>query len=163
VLLPLAARAAGLKTLSARLPGGGSDSTSQAGLRELIYVEGKNLKVEYRFGGDQLETLHKFALELVALGPDAIVIQTASAAIAAKRATKTIPIVMALVADPVRSSIIDTLAHPGGNITGVTLYASELSGKRMEVLKEAVQCCYREPAHCTPARRIPHHDPAIFE
>jgi putative ABC transport system substrate-binding protein len=70
----------------------------QAGLRELGYVEGKNLKVEYRFGGDQLETLHKLAVELVALGPDAIVINTTPAAIAAKQATTTIPIVMALVA-----------------------------------------------------------------
>jgi putative tryptophan/tyrosine transport system substrate-binding protein len=110
----------------------------QAGLRELGYVEGKNLKVEYRFGGDQLETLHKLALELVALGPDAIVINTTPAAIAAKRATARIPIVMSLVADPVRSGIVDSLAHPGSNITGVTLYGSELSGKRVEVLKEAV-------------------------
>jgi putative tryptophan/tyrosine transport system substrate-binding protein len=89
----------------------------QAGLRELGYVEGKNLKVECRFGGDQRETLHKLALDLVALGPDAIVINTTPAAIAAKRAT-TIPIVMALVADPVRSGIVASLAHPGGNITG---------------------------------------------
>jgi putative ABC transport system substrate-binding protein len=110
----------------------------QAGLRELGYVEGKNLKVEYRFGGDQLETLHKLALELVALGPDAIVVQTTPAAIAAKRATTTIPIVMSLVADPVRSGIVASLPHPGGNITGTTLYGSELSGKRVEVLKEAV-------------------------
>ena len=110
----------------------------QAGLRELGYVEGKNLKVEYRFGGDQLETLHKLALELVALGPDAIVVQTTPPAIAAKRATTTIPIIISLVADPVRSGVVDSLAHQGGNITGVTLYGSELSGKRVEVLKEAV-------------------------
>jgi putative ABC transport system substrate-binding protein len=84
----------------------------QAGLRELGYVEGKNLKVEYRFGGDQLETLHKLALELVALGPDAIVINTTPTAIAAKRATTTIPIVMSLVADPVRSGIVASLAIP---------------------------------------------------
>jgi putative tryptophan/tyrosine transport system substrate-binding protein len=110
----------------------------QTGLRELGYVEGKNLKIEYRFGGDELQTLGKLAAELVALGPDAIITVATPPVIATKRATTTIPIVMALAADPVRSGIVASLAHPGSNITGVTMYASELSGKRVEVLKEAV-------------------------
>jgi putative tryptophan/tyrosine transport system substrate-binding protein len=110
----------------------------QTGLRELGYVEGKNLKIEYRFGGDELHTLGKLAAELVALGPDAIITVATPPVIATKRATTTIPIVMALAADPVRSGIVASLAHPGSNITGVTMYASELSGKRVEVLKEAV-------------------------
>jgi putative tryptophan/tyrosine transport system substrate-binding protein len=108
------------------------------GLRELGYVEGKNLKVEYRFGGHQLETLGTLAAELVALSPDVIVTVATPPVIAAKRATTTIPIVMATAGDPLRAGIVASLAHPGGNITGVTLYGSELSGKRVEVLKEAV-------------------------
>jgi putative tryptophan/tyrosine transport system substrate-binding protein len=110
----------------------------QTGLRELGYVEGKNLKMEYRFGGHDPDALGKLAAELVALGPDAIVTVASPPAIAAKRATTTIPIVMATAGDPLRSGIIAGLAHPGGNITGVTLYGSELSGKRVEVLKEAL-------------------------
>jgi putative tryptophan/tyrosine transport system substrate-binding protein len=109
----------------------------QTGLRELGYVEGKNLKVEYRVGGYELETLAKLAVELVALGPDAIVTVATSSAIAAKRATTTIPIVMT-AGDPVRAGIVASLARPSGNVTGVTLYASELSGKRVEVVNEAV-------------------------
>jgi hypothetical protein len=110
----------------------------QTGLRELGYVEGKNLKTEYRFGGQDPEALRKLAAELVALGPDAIVTVASPPAIAAKRATTTIPIVMATVGDPLRSGLIASLAHPGGNITGVTLYGSELSGKRVEVIREAL-------------------------
>jgi putative tryptophan/tyrosine transport system substrate-binding protein len=110
----------------------------QTGLHELGYVEGKNLKTEYRFGGQDPEALRKLAAELEALGPDAIVTVASPPAIAAKRATTTIPIVMATVGDPLRSGIIASLAHPGGNITGVTLYGSELSGKRVEVIREAL-------------------------
>jgi putative tryptophan/tyrosine transport system substrate-binding protein len=82
--------------------------------------------------------LAKLAAELVALGPDAIVTIATPPALAAKRATTTIPIVMADVADPLRAGIVASLARPGSNITGVTLYASELTGKRVEVFKEAV-------------------------
>jgi len=109
----------------------------QTGLHELGYVEGSNIKIEYRFGGHELETLGKLAAELVALGPDAIVAFATPPTIAAKRATTTIPIVMA-TGDPLRAEIVASLARPGSNITGVALYASELSGKRVEVFKEAV-------------------------
>jgi len=108
----------------------------QAGLRELGYIEGKNLKVEYRFGGPHSERLDAIASELVELRPDVIVTVGTPATFAAKRATTTIPIVMAPVGDPVRIGLVASLAHPGGNITGVTLYGSELWGKRVEMLKE---------------------------
>jgi putative tryptophan/tyrosine transport system substrate-binding protein len=108
----------------------------QTGLRELGYVEGKNLKVEYRFEGQQSKRLDELASELVDLRPDAIVTAGTPATFAAKRATMAIPIVMSPVGDPVRYGIVASLAHPGGNITGVTLYAPELGRKRVEVLKE---------------------------
>jgi putative ABC transport system substrate-binding protein len=109
----------------------------ERGLRELGYIEGKNLKIEYRFDGQKLG-LDTLASELVQLGLDTIVAVGTPAAFAAKRATTTIPIVMAPVGDPVRYGIISSIAHPGGNITGVTLYGSELSGKRVELFKEAL-------------------------
>jgi putative tryptophan/tyrosine transport system substrate-binding protein len=115
----------------------------QTGLRELGYVEGKNLKVEYRFGGQQRETLDTLATQLVAFRPDAIVTRGTPATFAAKQATTTIPIVMAAVGDPVRAGFVSSLAHPGGNITGVSLYASELSGKRVELLKELLPAIAR--------------------
>jgi putative tryptophan/tyrosine transport system substrate-binding protein len=108
----------------------------QTGLRELGYVEGKNLKVEYRFEGQQSKRLDELASELVDLRPDAIVTAGTPATFAAKRATMAIPIVMSPVGDPVRYGIVASLAHPGGNITGVTLYGPELGRKRVEVLKE---------------------------
>jgi putative tryptophan/tyrosine transport system substrate-binding protein len=108
----------------------------QTGLRELGYVESKNLKVEYRFGGPQSKRLDELASELVDLRPDAIVTAGTPATFAAKRATMAIPIVMSPVGDPVRFGIVASLAHPGGNITGVTLYGPELGRKRVELLKE---------------------------
>ena len=110
----------------------------QAGLRELGYIEGNNLKVEYRFGGPQSERLDAIASELVELRPDVIVTAGTPATFAAKRATTTIPIVMSPVGDPVQVGLVASLAHPGGNITGVSLDASELARKRVEVLKELV-------------------------
>jgi putative tryptophan/tyrosine transport system substrate-binding protein len=107
------------------------------GLRKLGYIEGQNLKFEYRVlaGGVPVDTL---AAELVELGPDIIVAVGTSATIAAKRATATIPIVMTPVADPLRAGIVTNLAHPDGNITGTMLYSSELAGKRVDVFKQAV-------------------------
>jgi putative tryptophan/tyrosine transport system substrate-binding protein len=121
---------------SARIPSNNIYAL-RTGLRELGYVEGKNLKIEYRFAGEQSGTLDLLASELVHLGPDVIVTASTPATLAAKEATQTIPIVMAAVDDPVRAKIVASLAHPGGNITGVTLHASVLSSKRIEVLKEA--------------------------
>jgi putative ABC transport system substrate-binding protein len=113
------------------------------GLRKLGYIEGQNLKVEYRFlttGGASAETL---ATELVNLGPDIIITIGTSMTIAAKRATTTIPIVMAPVQDALAAGIVTNLAHPGGNVTGTMLYGSELAGKRVDVFKAAVPAIAR--------------------
>jgi putative ABC transport system substrate-binding protein len=117
------------------------------GLRELGYVEGKNIKIEYRYGGTA--TLDELAAQLVDLHPDAVITVATPPAIAAKRATTTIPIVMATAGDPVRSGIVASFARPGDNVTGVTLYGSELSAKRVEVLKEAVPRTTPSPLSAT--------------
>jgi putative ABC transport system substrate-binding protein len=95
-------------------------------LRKLGYIEGQNLKTEYRFLENGATTLDELAAELVRLEPDVIVAMGTPPLIAAKRATTTIPIVMANAGDPLAFGIVGSLAHPGGNITGRTLYASEL-------------------------------------
>ena len=105
------------------------------GLRELGYVEGKNIAIEYRFAEGKEDCLRELAAELVRLKVDIIV--AAASAAAAKDATKTIPIVFAAAADPVASGIVASLAQPGGNVTGLTILAPELTGKRLELLKEA--------------------------
>jgi putative ABC transport system substrate-binding protein len=108
-------------------------------LREIGYVEGKNISIEYRSADDKLDRLRTLAGELVRLNVDVLVTSTTPAAIAAKNATKTIPIVFILLAaDPVAAGLIDSLARPGGNITGLTNIAAELGGKRLELLKETV-------------------------
>jgi ABC-type uncharacterized transport system substrate-binding protein len=108
-------------------------------LRELGYVEGKNITIEYRSADDKLDRLPALAGELVRLNVDALVTSTTPAAIAAKNDTKTIPIVFILLAaDSVAAGLIDSLARPGGNITGLTNIAAELGGKRLELLKETV-------------------------
>jgi putative tryptophan/tyrosine transport system substrate-binding protein len=98
----------------------------QDGMRKLGYIEGQNLKTEYRFLENGATTLDELAAELVRLEPDVIVAMGTPPLIAAKRATTTIPIVMANAGDPLAFGIVGSLAHPGGNITGRTLYASEL-------------------------------------
>jgi putative tryptophan/tyrosine transport system substrate-binding protein len=107
----------------------------QRGLRELGYVEGKNIAIEYRFADGKADRLRELADELVRLKVDIIV--AAGSAAAAKEATKTTPIVFAAAADPVASGIVASLAQPGGNVTGLTILAPELTGKRLELLKEA--------------------------
>jgi putative tryptophan/tyrosine transport system substrate-binding protein len=107
-------------------------------MRKLGYIDGQNLKTEYRFLEGGAATLDQLATELVRLGPDVIVTMGTPPTIAAKRATATIPIVMANAGDPLAFGIVASLAHPGGNVTGRTLYASELTGKRLEGFKEAV-------------------------
>jgi len=103
-------------------------------LHELGYVEGQNLVVERRFAEGRLDRLPEFAAELVRLRVDVIVIQGTPAGFAAKSATSTIPIVFAAISDPVGVGIVKSLARPGGNITGTSLMASELSAKRLELL-----------------------------
>jgi ABC-type uncharacterized transport system substrate-binding protein len=109
------------------------------GLRELGYIEGDNLVIEWRFTGERLERYAEVAAELVRLKVDCIVAAGLGAARAAKQATSTIPIVMSNASDdPVRNKLIDSLARPGGNITGFTDLAHDLAGKRLELLKETL-------------------------
>jgi putative ABC transport system substrate-binding protein len=106
------------------------------GLRELGYAEGKNVTIEHRSAEGKFDRLPGLAAELVQLKVDAIVGSSNTAIIALKEATQTIPIVMAIAGDPVGAGFIASLAHPGGNITGLTVIAEQLSGKRLELLKE---------------------------
>jgi ABC-type uncharacterized transport system substrate-binding protein len=108
------------------------------GLRELGYREGQNLAIEFRDAEGQPERLPALAAELVQLHVDVIVTFPTNAARAAKHATTTIPIVMATADDPVRTGLVASLARPGGNITGLSNFGPDLSGKRLELLKEAV-------------------------
>ena len=118
-------------------------------LRELGYVEGQNLEIEYRFAEGQPETFDELAAELVGLSPDAIVTFATPPTMAVKRATATIPIIMAGTGDPVRAGAVASLARPGGNVTGVTVYAPELSSKRLELLKQAVRKSHALPCSAT--------------
>ena len=108
------------------------------GLAELGYVEGKNIVIEWRQAGGNLDSLATFADELVRLKVDVILTAGSTATRAAKEATSTIPIVMLQDNDPVRSGFIASLARPGGNITGLSTLRPEISGKRLELLKEIV-------------------------
>ena len=104
-------------------------------MKELGYIEGKNIAVEYRFAEGALERLPNYAAELVRLNVD-IILAPGSGAVAAKKATNTIPIVVTY-GDPVGLGLVASLAHPGGNVTGLSGFASELGGKQLELLKEA--------------------------
>ena len=110
----------------------------QQGLRERGYVDGQNITIEFRSTGGSNEQLHVRAAELVRLRVDVLVVSVTQAALAAKGATRTIPIVMVNVFDPVGSGLIASLARPGGNITGLTTISTEVVGKQMGLLKEAI-------------------------
>jgi len=107
-------------------------------LRKLGYVEGRNIAYEYRWAAGRAERVQEMAEELVRLKVDVIVTQTTFVAAAAKRATGTIPIVMASTQDPVGGGVIASLARPGGNVTGVTQNTTETDGKRLEILHEII-------------------------
>jgi putative ABC transport system substrate-binding protein len=108
------------------------------GLRELGYVEGKNIVIEYRYAEDKLDRLPSLAAELVRLKVDVIVTGGPGSTRASKEATLTIPIVMAQDIDPVSTGFIAGLARPGGNVTGLATFAPEISGKQLEILKESI-------------------------
>jgi putative ABC transport system substrate-binding protein len=108
------------------------------GLSELGYIEGKNIAVEYRYADGKENRLHELASELVRLNVDIILAGGGNVTSAAKNATKTIPIVMTSVSDPVGSGLVASLARPGGNITGSSGINPDLSGKRLELLKETI-------------------------
>src|SRR5262245_46481552 len=110
----------------------------QQGLRERGYVEGRNLVWELRLTDGSVDQLPRFAEELVRLKVDVILARSSSPALAAKRATTSIPIVFIPVADPVELRLVRSLGHPGGNLTGLAVSTSDLAGKRVQLLKELV-------------------------
>jgi putative tryptophan/tyrosine transport system substrate-binding protein len=108
-------------------------------MAQLNWIEGKNLTIEYRYAeGKGPDRRAELAIELVRLKPDVVVVDIVSSALAAKKATSTIPIVMVSVGDPVGRGLITSLARPGGNITGLAGFPEELAGKRVEILKEVL-------------------------
>jgi putative ABC transport system substrate-binding protein len=128
-------------------------------LRDLGHIDGQNIAIEYRYAEGKLDRFSVLAAELVRLEVDIIVIAGGAIVVrAARNATKTIPIVMVVGADPVEESIVESLARPGGNITGLTTLARELGGKRLELLKEAVPKLARVAVFYDPA--IP---PSVIE
>jgi ABC-type uncharacterized transport system substrate-binding protein len=108
------------------------------GLRQLGYVEGRDVMIEHRYAEDRIEALPGLVSELLRAGVGVVVAQGTPAARAAKQATATVPIVMVNVGDPVRARLISSLSRPGGNVTGLTIVTPELSVKRLELLKEAI-------------------------
>jgi len=107
-------------------------------LREMGYVERTNIIIERRFAGGKNERVPEFAADLVHLNVNVIVATGTTEIRAAKQSTTTIPIVMVLAPDPIESGLVANLSHPGGNITGLSLLAPELTGKRLELLRETV-------------------------
>jgi len=124
------------------------------GLREYGYVDGTNISIESRFANDQLDRLPSLARELIGLRVDVLVASVTQASIAAKENTKTIPIVMIGVSDPVASGLVTSLSHPGGNVTGTSGMFSEGAGKRLELLNEAVPGIRRVAVLWNPTNRV---------
>ena len=112
-------------------------------LNKLGWIEGKNTTIEYRFAEGKTERLSELAADLVRLKVDLIVVTGGAVPVAAKKATTTIPIVLAIAGDPVALGLVDSLARPGGNVTGLSALSSELNSKRLEVLKDAVPMLVR--------------------
>src|SRR5260370_3030039 len=113
------------------------------GLRELGYVDGQNMTIEYRFAEGRIERFPALAAELVRLHVDIIVASSVPAALAAKEATKTIPIVVPVAGAPVETGLVASLARPGGNVPGIALIEPELRAKRLELLKEPLRKVFR--------------------
>jgi putative ABC transport system substrate-binding protein len=123
---------AALSSLSPRL------DAFRHGLRELGYIEDKNISIEYRSAEGKVDRLADLAAELVRFNVACIITAGENPTRAAKQATNTIPIIATTVADPVRDGFVASLSRPGGNVTGLSTYATDLSGKRLELLKETV-------------------------
>jgi putative ABC transport system substrate-binding protein len=117
---------------------GPSGQAFRQGLQDLGYIEGKNILVEYRYIEGNPDRIPGLVAELLELKVDVLVANSPTAIRAAKQATKTVPIVMVTTQDPVAAGIVDSLARPGGNLTGLTQLARDLSGKRLELLKEVI-------------------------
>jgi putative ABC transport system substrate-binding protein len=133
------------------------DSRAEAfrqGLRELGYVEGENIAIEYRWADGKFDRLPDLALELVRLKVDVVVAVVTQASLAAKMATGTIPVVMIGVSDPVGSGLVVSLARPGANITGTSSMTAEIIGKQLELIKETLPKISRVAALWNPANPI---------
>jgi putative ABC transport system substrate-binding protein len=142
----LAQRAPKMPRVGVLWPGAPPDKWDEAfrqGLRTHGYVEGQNISLEYRWAEGRQERLSELAEELVRLKVDLIVTISAPAIIALKQATTAIPIVFAGTSDPVRSGFVASLARPGGNLTGLSLMAPDLAGKRLELIKSIVPAASR--------------------
>ncbi|HEY8185744.1 MAG TPA: ABC transporter substrate-binding protein [Pyrinomonadaceae bacterium] len=122
------------------------------GLRDLGYVERKNIAIEYRYAEGELDRLPGLADELARMKVDVIVVSSTPAVLAARNATKEIPIVFHTIGDPVASGVVASLARPGGNITGLTMGGAELYGKRLELLKETIPKLSRAAILWNPTR-----------
>ena len=143
---PLAARAqqgAPMRRIGVLMNLASDDAEAQArlaafhqGLQQLGWTVGRNVQIDYRWGAGNADRIRKFAAELVALAPD-VILSTGSPSVAAlQQATRTVPVVFVTVVDPVSSGFVDSLARPGGNITGFALYEYSISGKWLALLKE---------------------------
>jgi putative ABC transport system substrate-binding protein len=129
------------------------------GLRDAGYAEGREVVIEWRSASGDYARVAELVADLVQSNVDVIVVDSTNAALAAKRATSIIPIVMAIVADPVGSGLVASLAHPGGNVTGLSIMLDELSAKRLQLLKEAIPRLARVAVLWNPA--TPFHPKAI--
>ena len=126
-----------LETTAATLNATNLDAFKQA-LRQLGYVEGQNLIVEYRSSDGHIERFPQLATDLIRLNVDIIITRGTPAALAAKKATATIPIVMAAIGEPVETGMVASLARPGGNVTGLSAFVTELTAKRIEIMREVI-------------------------
>ena len=120
------------------------------GLRQLGYIDGKNVALEYRYADGQLDRLPELAAELVALNADVLVVSGTRAAVAAKQATSIIPIVLADVGDPVQAGLVSSLSHPGTNVTGLSRLSPDFIGERLELIKDVVPKTNRVAALSNP-------------
>jgi ABC-type uncharacterized transport system substrate-binding protein len=163
VFAPLAveAQVSNLRTIGFLGPppsAGGLVQAFQQGLRDLGYVEGQNIRIEYRYTDVALqghaELFPRLAAELIQLKPDVLVVSVAEAALAARNATSTIPIVMVSVPDPVAAGLVASLARPGGNVTGLSRQTRDLIGKNFQLLKETLPEIARVGALANPTNPL---------
>ncbi len=142
VSLPVEAQQAGkvyrIGRLTTNTRISGSEKAWRQGLRELGYIEGKNLIIERRASEGKFDRLPELLADLIRSNVDLIVVSSVQGSLAAKKATQTIPIVFAIAQDPVGVGLVASRARPGGNVTGLTDFARELAGKRLELLKKTV-------------------------
>ena len=126
----------GIVTLGFLLPE--QTEAFRQGIRDLGYVEGRDLVIDSRFAEGKLDRLSDLVAELLRLKPDVMVSNSTEAIQLIRDSSKSTPVVMSSISDPLGSGLVASLAHPGGNITGLSLYSTELAGKRLELIKEAI-------------------------